>query len=113
MFRDKTLFYEDILEATNAILDYTKGYNLEDFKNDRKTHNAVIREFEIIGEATKHIINNVKDTYPNIRWRDIIDFRNILIHEYFGVNFTIIWNTIHYELPKLKTTIEQILKEEQ
>jgi len=113
MFRDKTLFYEDILESTNAILDYTKGYELDDFKSDRKTHNAVIREFEIIGEATKHIINDVKEKYQEIRWRDMIDFRNILIHEYFGINFTIIWNVIHYELPNLKTTIEQILKEEQ
>jgi len=109
--RDKTLFYEDILDSSKAILEYVNGYELESFTKDRKTYSAVIREFEIIGEATKHIINDVKEKYPEIRWRDMVDFRNILIHEYFGVNFTIVWNTIHCELPKLIKIIEKILKD--
>ena len=108
MCRDKKLFAEDIIEAIEAIFSHIQGYEFEDFIADRKTYNAVIKEFEIIGEATKHIKEDLKKLYPDIRWQDIVDFRNRISHEYFGVDFRIIWNTIFYELPALKKHIEKL-----
>jgi len=100
--RSKELFIEDIYDSINAIEEYVKYIDFEEFKNDRKTYQAVIREFEIIGEATKNILSFLNDVYPQYNWREVIDFRNKITHEYFGVNFNIIWNSIFYELPKLK-----------
>ena len=109
--RDKTLFLEDILESIDAIFDYIKYIEFEDFKKDRKTYQAVIREFEIIGEATKYIYEDLKRAYPNYPWRRVVDFRNKISHEYFGVNFAFIWNTAFDKLPELKNIIKQILNE--
>ncbi len=85
--RDKNLFLEDILESINAIEDYIKYIEFGEFKSDRKTYQAVIREFEIIGEATKNIYNDLKEKYPNYPWRRVIDFRNMISHGYFGIDF--------------------------
>lgn len=107
--RDLRLFVNDIKESIEAIFIYVDGISFETFTQDRKTYSAVIREFEIIGEATKHLPENLTNTYPNIEWRDVKDFRNLLIHEYFGVDHRIVWNTIVQDLPKLKMAIEHIL----
>jgi uncharacterized protein with HEPN domain len=111
MHRDKSLFLDDILESVNAIESYVVYIDFDEFKNDRKTYQAVIREFEIIGEATKNIYQDLKKVYPNYDWRKIIDFRNIVSHNYFGIDFLTIWNTIFDKLPELKLIIEKILKE--
>jgi uncharacterized protein with HEPN domain len=111
MHRSKELFVEDIKESIDAIFEYLVDVDFNEFKKDRKTYQAVIREFEIIGEATKHIFDEAKACCPEIRWRSIIDFRNKINHEYFGINFKIIWDTIFYELPKLKEAIEKLKKE--
>ncbi|WP_024787470.1 MULTISPECIES: DUF86 domain-containing protein [unclassified Lebetimonas] len=111
MHRDKSLFLDDILESVNAIESYVVYIDFDEFKNDRKTYQAVIREFEIIGEATKNIYQDLKKVYPNYDWRKIIDFRNIVSHNYFGIDFLTIWNTIFDKLPELKQIIEKILKE--
>ncbi len=109
--RDEKLFINDVKESVDAILEYIQDMNIDEFSNDRKTYSAVIREFEIIGEATKHFSDELIDKYDEIQWRDIKDFRNILIHEYFGVDFEIVWNTIIQDLPKLKEVIENMLSE--
>jgi uncharacterized protein with HEPN domain len=109
--RNKELFLEDITESIDAIFDYIQGYDLEDFKRDRKTYQAVIREFEIIGEATKNVYQFLKEKYPNYPWRLIIDFRNKINYEYFGIDFALIWNTIFLKLPELKNIIEKLKKE--
>jgi len=109
--RDKNLFIEDILNSIDYIFDYVKGYEFEDFKNDRKTFLAVVKEFEIIAEALKHIIldlEKIDKTYP---YKSIIGFRNILVHEYFGINYLTVWNSIFYELPKLKKIVQTLKKE--
>jgi len=107
MYRDKSLFLDDILEAIRAI----ENIDFDEFKNDRKTYQAVIREFEIIGEATKNIYQDLKKIYPDYPWRKIIDFRNLITHNYFGIDFLTIWNTIFDKLPELKEIIEKISKE--
>jgi len=111
MYNKKILLYlHDIKDSINAINNYITSMTFDEFINDRKTYMAVIREFEIIGEAVKNIPDNIKTKYPDIQWRDIVDFRNLLIHQYFGVDLEIVWKTIHEDLPPLKNTIEDIEK---
>jgi uncharacterized protein with HEPN domain len=109
--RDKKLFVEDIIESINSIFDYIAGMEYDDFKKDRKTYQAVIKEFEIIGEATKHITKEAQDCCPDIDWKAVVAFRNILVHEYFGIRFKTMWDLIFYELPKLKKAAEKLQKE--
>jgi len=106
--RDVRLFIQDIKESIEAIFEYMKDENLESFSNDRKTYSAVIREFEIIGEATKHLPEELISKYTEVGWRDIKDFRNLLIHEYFGVDFEIVYNTIENDLPLLYQVIQKM-----
>jgi uncharacterized protein with HEPN domain len=98
-----------MLDSIDAIFDYTKDIDFENFKQDRKTYQAVIKEFEIIGEAAKKIPNQITSKYQEIEWRDMSDFRNMLIHEYFGVDLQIVWNTVIDDLPQLKIYIEKII----
>ncbi len=109
--RDFRLFIEDIKASCEAIFEYVEGLEYETFVYDRKTCSAVIREFEVIGEAVKHLPNEITGAYSQIAWRDIVDFRNMLIHEYFGVDFEIIFNTIQNDLPLLYEAIQSIEKE--
>lgn len=109
--RDWKLFIEDILESTGFIDKYIKDMNLDDFKKDRKTVDAVIRNLEIIGEATKNVPENIKNTYKDIDWNGIIGLRNRIVHNYFGIDFSIIWNIVKLELPVFKEKIQNIKKE--
>ncbi len=106
--RSQKLFIMDIKESVDAILNYVATSDYEHFIKDRKTYSAVIREFEIIGEATKHLPDEITLTHAEIEWRDLNDFRNLLIHEYFGIDFEIICNVIQQDLPALKRVIDQI-----
>lgn len=106
--RTDHVYLQDILDAIQAIEDYTHEINLETFQSDRKTFSATIREFEIIGEAMGKISDPVKQQYENVLWRDIKDFRNKLIHEYFGIDAAIVWNTIQEDLPELQREIAAI-----
>ena len=107
--RDVRLYLNDVLEGGGAILEYTKNLTYEQFVQDRKTYSATIREFEIIGEAVGKLSDELKLRYPEIEWQDIKDFRNLLIHEYFGVDLEIVWKIIHEDLVTLLKTIEKIL----
>jgi uncharacterized protein with HEPN domain len=108
--RNLRLYLEDIIDSIEAIETYIKDLDVDEFKSDRKTYSATIREFEIIGEAVGKVINtDVVKKYKKIPWRDIKDFRNLLIHEYFGIDYEIVWNTIHEDLPQLKKTVIDIL----
>lgn len=109
--RVDSLYLRDIKEAIDAIFSYMRGITFDDFKLDRMRYSAVIREFEIIGEAVGNLADTVKENYPNIAWQDIKDFRNLLIHEYFGVDLEIVWNIIGSDLPSLYETIKMIAKE--
>ena len=106
--RNYRLYITDILESGNAILEYTKGMSFEKFRDDRKTCSAVIREFEIIGEAVGRLPDTVKQKHPDVEWQDIKDFRNLLTHEYFGVDLEIVWKIIREDLPVLLEAIKEI-----
>ena len=107
--RSDSLYVRDIKEAIEAIFSYTQDITFDDFKFDRMRYSAVIREFELIGEAVGNLSDNVKENYPHIAWQDIKDFRNLLIHEYFGVDLQIVWNTIQSDLPQLLAAVETMI----
>jgi uncharacterized protein with HEPN domain len=99
--RDDMLLLDDIYEAGSKILRYTKGVDFDAFsKNDEKI-DAVIRNFEIIGEASRNLSSVFRDQHTAVPWRDIISYRNFLIHEYFGISLKAIWNVLQDDLPPL------------
>lgn len=104
-------FLSDVHEAIRRIGIYTKGIDYENFLDDIKTQDAVIRNLEIIGEAAKNISENFKDEHPQILWKDLAGIRDKLIHHYFGVNLEVVWYIIKDDLPPLKEEIRRILEQ--
>ncbi len=105
-----SVYLKHIFDSIQNIEEYTSGMNREGFFSDssKMVRSAVIREFEIIGEATGKLSKELKADYPDVPWRDIQDMRNKLIHEYFGVDIGILWKTVENNLPELKTAILKI-----
>ena len=103
-------FLQDILESIDATLDFVKSFDVDTFAIDRKTKSATIRELEIIGEAASRISAVIIDTYFEVPWRLMKDFRNVLSHEYFGVNNDIFWDIVQNKLPFLKSQIQKIIR---
>lgn len=105
-FRDWLFRINDIIEAGLAIQKYTEGIQYDDFIADRKTVDAVIKNFIVIGEAATHIPDEICEKYAEIPWQDMRAMRNFVVHEYFGVSDKILWDTIQLDLnavmPKLK-----------
>ncbi len=95
----------------NRIAEYIKGYDFVNFKKDSKTVDAVIRNFEIIGEASKRLTDDIKEKNPDIPWHEMYYLRNRVMHEYFGVDYEIIWDIATNYLPGNKQFIEKILKD--
>ncbi|MEM7548167.1 MAG: DUF86 domain-containing protein [Bacteroidota bacterium] len=108
MSRSLELLVEDILDCIKKIEKYTEGLSFKNFLKDDKTIDAVVRNFEIIGEASSRIPEEVKKDYPNINWIRIKGFRNVIIHEYFGVDYEILWNIKQEYIPTLKNSIQEI-----
>jgi uncharacterized protein with HEPN domain len=103
-------FLLDIIEAIKRIELYTKELSYQDFLQKIETQDAVVRNFEIIGEAVKNISKNLKTKYNNLQWKEIAGMRDKVIHFYFGVNWDIVWKAAKNSLPQLKEKIEGILK---
>ncbi|HEC78191.1 MAG TPA: DUF86 domain-containing protein [candidate division WOR-3 bacterium] len=102
-------FVQDIITACEKIVRFVENMDFEQFSKDEKTVDAVIRNLEIIGEATRKIPDSVKERYNNIDWPAIIGMRNIIIHEYFGVDLEEIWKTIKEDIPALKLSVKKLL----
>jgi uncharacterized protein with HEPN domain len=100
----------DILDCITKINAYTKDMNFDQFINEGKTIDAVIRNFEIIGEAAGHIPLEVQEKYPELGWFEMRGMRNILAHEYFGISLPIIWYAIKNDLPSLAEGLRKMLK---
>lgn len=109
--RDPKLYLKDILEAIEAIEKFIEGIDFETFKNDDMRSSAVIRKFEIIGEAAKNFPESIKQKYTSIPWKDMAGMRDRLIHFYFGIKYDLVWNTIKDVIPQIKPLIKKILKE--
>jgi uncharacterized protein with HEPN domain len=103
------MYLEDLLLAMNRIAEYIEGMSFIDFKRDYKTVDAVIRNFEIIGEASKNISSEIKDRHTEVPWAEMYLLRNKVSHEYFGVDYEIIWDVAAHYLPDNKYQIENIL----
>ena len=110
MKRDHRLFLRDIIDAMNAIEEFVEGMDFEAFLVDDKTTSAVIRKFEIIGEATKNIPEWLKEKHPEIPWKRMAGMRDVLIHAYFGIDYELLWNAIKIEIPKIKPKLQVILE---
>ena len=107
--KDDQVYLRHILDAVEQIETYLEGQTYESFSNNNMMIDAVVRELEIVGEATNHLSDLLRESHPEIPWRDAIDMRNILIHEYFGVNTKIVWSTCKEDLPELKNLIDDLL----
>ena len=105
-------YLADAKEAVLRINAYTQDLTFEQFLEDKKTQDAVVRNLEIIGEAVKNISEESKTRFPQIPWKDLAGVRDKLIHHYFGVNFDIVWNIVKQELPDVLSQLEIILKTE-
>jgi len=109
--RDYKLFLKDIYEAVNAIQKFVGRMSFKKFSKDDKTISAVIKKFEIIGEAAKNLPPEITSKYKSVNWKDMAGLRDVLVHAYFGTELQLIWDTIKNDLPKLKKSLEDILKE--
>ncbi len=112
MRRSYLLYLEDILDSTKNIHNYIGALSFEDLVRDRMRVDAIVRNLEIIGEASSKIAQEIRDKYPFIEWRKISDFRNVLVHEYFEINYKIFWDIIKNKLPELQKGIQTILEKE-
>ena len=104
--RDWKYRLEDIVDALNTVALYIKGMDYQEWESDQKTIDAVVRNIEIIGEAATHVPEMIQQQNPNVPWEQMRGIRNMLIHEYFGVDIEIVWKTASQDLPIL---LEQIL----
>lgn len=108
--KSDTTYLEHISDAINLIESFLDGMDFESFKNNKMASAAVVRELEIIGEASNNLSEKFKRENPNMPLRDAIDMRNFLIHEYFGVDINVVWRTCKEDLPMLKEFIKEHLQ---
>ena len=111
MKRSYRLYLNDILESIEKIKRYTSGLSFEEFTASDLIFDAVVRNLEIIGEASSHIPDSIQSAFPTVPWRLMKDMRNVLSHEYFGIDVDIVWKTATESLPQLvepiKTAMDQ------
>ena len=110
MKKDDTVYLRHILDAIELIEEYTKEMSENEFLSNSMAHDAVVRQIEIIGEAARNISDNFRVLHPNLPWGKMVGIRNKIIHEYFNVNFAIVWDTVQEDLPVLQETIKSVLK---
>ena len=110
MKKNGKIFLTHILDSINLVEEYLKGKSKLDFLNSKQLQDSVIRRIEIIGEAIKNIPNDIKENYSQIPWKEITGMRDILIHQYFGVDLDLTWQVIDKDLPRLKSQISDISK---
>ena len=109
MKRNSKLFVKDIIDAIDSIEKFVGKMNLDELQKDEKTSSAVIRKFEIIGEAAKYMPKKIKDNHKHIQWKSMAGMRDRLIHAYFGIDYNLVWAAIKTEIPKLKPKLKKML----
>lgn len=107
--KNDLIYLKHIKESVESIFDFAGKMEYKDFSRNRMVVSAVVRELEIIGEAANNVSQKFRDSHPEIPWRDMVEMRNVLIHEYFGVVVETVWKTIQKDLPPLEKEVEKIL----
>jgi len=107
MSRDVTFFLEDIEIACEKILRFTQQMDFNEFVRDEKTYDAVIRNLEIIGEAAKRLPDETSKQISGIEWKKIKGLRDVIAHEYFGIDTEIVWSVVHNKIPELHQVIQK------
>ncbi len=110
--RDTVVLLNDIIEAIQNIFEFTKGFSFEQYCSDIKTRHAVEHNFMIIGEAVARLPDRFKQTHSEINWRQVKDFRNVIAHDYFGIDNNIVWDIIQLNLLDLLGDVSQALQKE-
>ncbi|MEN8251953.1 MAG: DUF86 domain-containing protein [Bacteroidota bacterium] len=103
--KDDSIYIDHILNSINRILDYISDKDREAFEADLVTQDAVVRQLEIIGEATKRVSNELRSMHPDIPWSDMAGMRDVLIHDYIDVDLGVVWKTASEDIPNLKALI--------
>ena len=107
--RDYGSYLEDIIEHMNYAEEFIRDMTFDEFKSDKKTVLSVTTCIEVVGEATKHIPDQIRERYPEIPWRDMAGIRDRLVHGYFKVDLSIVWTTVTIEFPELRSMLENVL----
>ena len=108
MSRDWRLYWDDVLVACRKVRRYVAGLDKEKFRSDERTYDAVLRNLEIIGEASKHLPEQVRTRVAGVEWRKIAGFRDIVAHKYFGVDDAILWDIVDVKVPELLASLERV-----
>lgn len=111
--REFILYLEDILQSMKRIEEYLNNLDFKEFKMTRMVVDATIRNFEIIGEAAKNVPDEVQNEYPEIPWKKMYGLRNLISHEYFGIDYEMIWEIAKNNLPQNQIDLERIIEKEQ
>ena len=109
MSRDAKMYLQDIAESCEKVLRFTKGFTQSELTRDEKTYDAVIRNLEIIGEAVKHVPDEIRQQLPGIEWRKAAGLRDMLAHAYFGIDDDILWDVVQNKVPQLAKVIRAFL----
>jgi uncharacterized protein with HEPN domain len=110
--RNTTILLNDIVAAIQNIFEFTRGFSFGDYCSDIKTRHAVEHNFMIIGEAVSRLPESFKQKHEMINWRLVKDFRNVIVHDYFGIDNNIVWDIIQLNLKDLLQDVSQVLQEE-
>lgn len=111
--RDEFMYLHDIAESCDKILRFTAGLSQPDLMGDERTYDAVVRNLEIIGEAAKHVGDNLRRQIPDMEWRRAAGFRDILAHAYFGIDNDILWDVVKNKIPQIAGAIRAFLEKQE
>jgi len=113
MSRNEIMYLQDIAQSCEKVFRYTQGLSQADLIREEKTYDAVVRNLEIVGEAAKHIPDELRKQLPNIEWRKVAGLRDMLAHAYFGIDDDILWDVIQNKVPQLSKAINEFLNKQQ
>lgn len=111
MSRDEGAYVEDMVEACARVIEYTSGLDAATLRADRKTIDAVVRNLEVLGEAAKRVSNTLRALAPGIPWREIAGMRDVLIHDYFGIDLDIVCDVAFVKVPSLYPALGDLLRQ--